>query len=309
MVPLAVPEMVPRLGQRIRRPVLTPVPPACSSSTATSTTWFARMNRSRARTARCPDFLATQLFGNWDIVLIHDLSYGLRMAAGTNRERLRKMFGPVSERIGEPKTWPKDPDAILALLDQLFQKNVMEDNPGATSQRGRDLRSCPVSDAHFRAQPDGRPPGISRLVRLLSWAQSPYIKRSNIAICLLCDRLSELNERLVGSPHVAAIEISMPDAPARQAFVSMVRRPGRPPRQPDQLHSAAARRPHQRPEPGQPGATAGTSREIRDQARRQQPEGPQEGTDRTASAGARRVRRAAPHPRRLRGQRRAFASG
>src|SRR5271157_6607188 len=75
-----------------------------------------------------PDFLATQLFGNWDIVLIHDLSYGLRMADDTNLERQRKMSGRVSERIGESKTWPKDPDAILALLDQLFQKNVREDD-------------------------------------------------------------------------------------------------------------------------------------------------------------------------------------
>src|SRR5262245_6639483 len=38
------------------------------------------------------DFLSTQLFGNWDIVLRHDLSHGLRMSAGTNVERLRKMF-------------------------------------------------------------------------------------------------------------------------------------------------------------------------------------------------------------------------
>jgi len=136
-----------------------------------------------------PDFLATQLFGTWDIVLIHDLSYGLRMAAGTNRERLRKMFGPVSERIGEPKTWPKDPDAILALLDQLFQKNVMEDNPekrvnvGVIFDHAQYL--MPTSELSQMAGPQG-----SRLVRLLSWAQSPYIKRSNIAICLLCDRLS-----------------------------------------------------------------------------------------------------------------------
>src|SRR5271157_4260597 len=131
-----------------------------------------------------PDFLATQLFGTWDIVLIHDLSYGLRMAAGTNRERLRKMFGPVSERIGEPKTWPKDPDAILALLDQLFQKNVMEDDPvrrvnvGVIFDQAQYL--MPTSELSQMAGPQG-----SRLVRLLSWAQSPYIKRSNIAVCLL----------------------------------------------------------------------------------------------------------------------------
>ncbi len=165
------------------------------------------------------DFLATQLFGTWEIVLIHDLSYGLRMAAGTSRDRLRKMFSPVSERIGEPKTWPKDPDAILALLDQLFQKNVMEDDPARRVNVAVIFDHAqylmPTSELSQMAGTQG-----SRLVRLLSWAQSPYIKRSNIAICMLCDRLTELNERLVGSPHVATLEIPMPDSALRQSFAT-----------------------------------------------------------------------------------------
>lgn len=166
-----------------------------------------------------PDFLATQLFGTWDLVLQHDLSYGLRMFAGTNRDRLRKMFGIVTERIGEPKTWPKDPDAILGLLDHLFQKNVMEDDPtrrinvAVIFDHAQYL--MPTSELSQMAGPQG-----SRLVRLLSWAQSPYIKRSNIAICMLCDRLSELNERLVGSPHVGTLEVPMPDTAARKAFTT-----------------------------------------------------------------------------------------
>ncbi len=169
--------------------------------------------------ASLADFLATQLFGTWEIVLIHDLSYGLRMAAGTNRERLRKMFGPVSERIGEPKSWPKDPDAILALIDQLFQKNTLEEDPEKRVNVGIIFDHAqflmPTSELSQMAGPQG-----SRLVRLLSWAQSPYIKRSNIAVCMLCDRLSELNERLVASPHVATIEVPMPDAATRQGFAS-----------------------------------------------------------------------------------------
>ncbi|WP_165234768.1 ATP-binding protein [Aquisphaera insulae] len=166
-----------------------------------------------------PDFLATQLFGSWDIVLIHDLSYGLRMAAGTDREKLRKMFGPVSERIGEPKLWPKDPDAILALLDQLFQKNTLEDDPA------RRVNVAVLFDHAQFLMPTMELSQMAatlgtRLVRFLAWAQSPYIKRSNIAICMLCDRLSELNERLVGSPQVATIEVPMPDAAARKAFAA-----------------------------------------------------------------------------------------
>ena len=163
------------------------------------------------------DFLSTQLFGTWDVVLRHDLSHGLRMSAGTDVDRLRKMFGPLSERIGEPKTWPRDPDSILALLDQLFQKNLMEDDPAKRISIGVIFDHAqyltPSSDLGQLTGPLG-----SRLVRLLSSAQNPYIKRNNIAICLLCDQLSELNERLVGSPQVATLEVPMPDSAARQAY-------------------------------------------------------------------------------------------
>ena len=58
----------------------------------------------------------------------------------------------------------------------------------------------------------------ARLVRLLSWAQNPYIKRNNIAFCLLSDQLSEVNERLVGSPHVATLSVPMPDAARSRAM-------------------------------------------------------------------------------------------
>jgi len=60
----------------------------------------------------------------------------------------------------------------------------------------------------------------SRLVQLLSWAQNPYIKRRNIAVCLLCDHLSEFNERLVGSAHVASLEVPMPDVKTREEYVA-----------------------------------------------------------------------------------------
>jgi len=63
----------------------------------------------------------------------------------------------------------------------------------------------------------GRGPGTN-LVRFLGWAQNPYIKRVNIAFCLIADKLSELNTRLVQNPHVAAIEIPLPDKSERERF-------------------------------------------------------------------------------------------
>ncbi len=56
-----------------------------------------------------PEFLGSQLFATWDVVLRHDLSQGLRIFAGSNIERLRRMVGLLAERIGEPKSWPRTP--------------------------------------------------------------------------------------------------------------------------------------------------------------------------------------------------------
>jgi len=163
------------------------------------------------------DFLATQLFGNWDVVLRHDLSHGLRVYAGSDGERLRKMVGRLAEKIGEPKTWPRDPDAILDLIDRLVQSNLMETDPARRLSLAvvfdHAQYVAPSSDLAQLSGPLG-----SRLVRLLSWAQNPYIKRNNMAFCLLSDQLSEVNERLVGSPHVSALNVPMPDAAQRRSF-------------------------------------------------------------------------------------------
>jgi AAA+ superfamily predicted ATPase len=164
-------------------------------------------------------FLATQLFGSWDVVLQHDLSQGLRVSAGGDAARLRQMIALLSDRIGEPKSWPRDPDAILALLDKLIQGILMTEDPAKQISLGIVLDYAqylvPSADLSQMAPAQG-----TRLVRLLSWAQNPYIKRHNIAICLLCDRLSEVNERLIGSAHVASLDVAMPDAAAREEFVS-----------------------------------------------------------------------------------------
>jgi AAA+ superfamily predicted ATPase len=164
-------------------------------------------------------FVATQLFGSWDVVLQHDLSQGLRVSAGGDATRLRQMVALLSERIGEPKSWPRDPDAILTLLDRLIQSILMAEDPAKQMSLGIVLDYAqylvPSAELSQMAATQG-----ARLVRLLSWAQNPYIKRRNIAICLLCDRLAEINERLLGSAHVASLDVAMPDALAREDFVT-----------------------------------------------------------------------------------------
>ncbi len=163
------------------------------------------------------EFMATQLFGNWDIVLRHDLSRGLRAFAGADPDRLRKMIGLLSERLGEPKTWPRDPDAILELLDRFLERQLMEEDPA------RRLSVAVIFDYAQFLVPSADSTQLSgplgaRLARLLSWSQNPYIKRNNIAFCLLTDQLNEVNDRLVGGPYVATLNVPMPSAEDRRAF-------------------------------------------------------------------------------------------
>ncbi len=168
-----------------------------------------------------PEFLATQLFGSWDIVLHYDLGRGLRPLAGNDPKRLQAMVQYLTGRLGEVASWPRDPDSVLLLLEKLIERNLLEEDAARRKSIG-----IMLDYAQYLA-PDGDPASLSRgqganLVRLLSWAQNPYIKRTNTAICLVADQLVEMNDRLVHSPHVAALAIPLPGREDRQRFCEWV---------------------------------------------------------------------------------------
>jgi AAA+ superfamily predicted ATPase len=163
------------------------------------------------------EFLASQVFGRWDVVLGYDLSRGLRALAGQDADRLRAMSQYLVGRWGEPATWPREPEKVLAGLDAFIERNLLDETANRKSialvfEYAQFL--LPTSDLDSLAQG-----AAARLVRFLSWAQNPLIKRVNVAFVLIADKLVELNERLVQSPHVAAIEIPLPDRDEREQFV------------------------------------------------------------------------------------------
>src|SRR5689334_14289114 len=164
------------------------------------------------------DFLATQVFGSWDVTLSYDLGRGLRPVAGDDGKRLQSMVQYVSGAIGAPNTWQRDPDKLLDQLEALLQRNLLED-----SVQNRKRIAFLFEHAQFllpsgdlATQARGQ---AARLVRFLGWAANPYIKRLNIAFCLISEKLSELSERLVNSPYVATIEIPLPSAEERREFI------------------------------------------------------------------------------------------
>jgi len=161
------------------------------------------------------DFLAEQLFGRWDLVIHYDLARGLRCAAGSNGKRLQEMVTTAAKWIGDLRALPRDPTKALAALDLLIQKNVMADADDR-------LRAAFLIDHAGYVAPAGDRLGLNEqthLVTLLNWASSPYIKRLNLAFVLIDPRLSSIAERLSSNPHVAALEVPLPDAAERTAFL------------------------------------------------------------------------------------------
>jgi len=161
------------------------------------------------------EFIAEQLFGRWDVVIHYDLARGLRCLAGANAKRLQSMVEIVNKWVGDLRQLPRDPIKSLAALDLFVQKNVMAE----PEQR---VRAAVIIDSASFVAPRGDRLGLNeqtQLVTLLNWASSPYVKRLNLAFVLIDPRLSDVNERLSGNPHVAAIEVPLPDEPQRLSFL------------------------------------------------------------------------------------------
>jgi SpoVK/Ycf46/Vps4 family AAA+-type ATPase len=59
----------------------------------------------------------------------------------------------------------------------------------------------------------------SQLVTMLNWAMSPQVKRLNMAFVMVDEKLADVSDRLTGNPHVATIEVPLPDVKARESFI------------------------------------------------------------------------------------------
>jgi ATP-dependent 26S proteasome regulatory subunit len=167
------------------------------------------------------DFLATRLFGTWDVVFHYDLGRGLRVFAGRDGARLNAMHEATAS-LGDPSAWPTAPDKALAALDAFLRQAMLVEAPRAGGGPGpRSVAVIlqhaeylvPAADVATLAAGHG-----ARLVRLLDWAQNPYLKRLNVAFCLLAGHLGDVNVRLVQNPYVATIEVPLPDEADRREF-------------------------------------------------------------------------------------------
>jgi AAA+ superfamily predicted ATPase len=166
------------------------------------------------------EFLAEQLFGRWSLVLHYDLGRGLRVLAGRDEQRLKEMVTLANRKVGDLSVLPKEPAATFALLDRFVRANIM------APQADR-LSLAFILDHASYVFPSGEPGRLSaqassQLVTMLNWAMSPHVKRLNMAFVLMDEKVADLSERLTSNPHVAAIDVPLPDEAERERFVPTV---------------------------------------------------------------------------------------
>jgi AAA+ superfamily predicted ATPase len=80
-----------------------------------------------------------------------------------------------------------------------------------------------VSNASYLF-PAGEPgrlsfPASGMAVNLLNWATSAQVKRLEMAFVFVDERRTDMNDRITGNPHVATIEVPMPEERERLGFV------------------------------------------------------------------------------------------
>lgn len=164
-----------------------------------------------------PEFLATQLFGQWDSVLYYDQVRGPRALAST-AERLAKINQHIERYIGgvEDLRNTREPGRVLALLDRYLELILLKE--------GEKPSVAIILDyAHFIA-PSTAVSHTTRelaanLATLLNWAKSPYFKRVSFAFCLISERLNDLHSSLTQNAHSTKIEIPFPDKQQRLQFL------------------------------------------------------------------------------------------
>jgi SpoVK/Ycf46/Vps4 family AAA+-type ATPase len=163
-------------------------------------------------------FLAEQVFGRWSLVLHYDLGQGLRAYVGRGeQQRLKEMVALANRKVGDLSALPKDPAAAFAVLDKFVRANIM-------AAEGDRLSLALIIDQASFIFPSGEPGRLnpqasSELVTMLNWAMSPQVKKMNMAFVLVDEKLSDLNERLAGNPHVATIEVPLPAERERETYI------------------------------------------------------------------------------------------
>jgi AAA+ superfamily predicted ATPase len=177
-------------------------------------------------------FLAGQLFGRRDTVVLYDRGAGLVFGSGEDGERRQSMRRDFLRTLEAMDTvlgtdWSRkrleDPKVVFDVLDRyILAKAAAPPAPEGEAGGRRSLAAliryaetiAPAVEVGWLTGDLG-----ANLLKILNWANDPAVRRADVTICLLVENLAELNRRVVENPFVAKIEIPLPDEDERREYI------------------------------------------------------------------------------------------
>jgi len=177
------------------------------------------------------DYLASQLFGQRDIVLAYDRGSGIRFLApgdGDRRASMREDLYTTLKAVDSisgtsfATSRPKDPKVVLELLDRYILHKLVE-TPKDGNRKSlaiviRYLETItPAVDGSWLTGELG-----ANLIKVLNWANDPGIRSADVTICLITENLGDVNRRLVENPFISKVEVELPDETTRERYVTQL---------------------------------------------------------------------------------------
>ena len=176
-------------------------------------------------------YLATQLFGQRDIVLSYDRGSGIRFVAPDDSERRSTMQEDFHKTLTAidlvngtsfAKSRPKDPTLVFELMDRYILHKLLD----ATEDGNRKslaivIRYLETITPAIEGSMLGGELGTN-LIKVLNWANDPGIRRADVTLCLVTESLGDVNRRLVENPFISKVEIPLPDEPTRRRYAQTI---------------------------------------------------------------------------------------
>src|SRR5437879_5461531 len=160
-------------------------------------------------------FLADELFGTRDLVVVYDRSGGITLATPEMQKDFMAAVAGYDTLFGTEyaKAVPKDPSRAFPLIESYARVRIADGKSVAVIIDFAET-VAPAGDLGFM-------PGEDRysLVTLVKWAQDPQFLTADFSVCLIAENLAELNPRIGRNPYCANIELPLPSEKERYEYV------------------------------------------------------------------------------------------
>src|SRR5436190_5296153 len=164
-------------------------------------------------------FLVRRLFPERACLLFYDISDGLTFGSGDMQKRFfewLEVYDNIENTNFHTAGPPRDFVRLAPLLRRFFLRVAEEKEKWAGITLIVDFpeKLIPASE-EANASIDER----MNLVTFLKWAAAPELARMDIGVILVTESAAELHADLLQNPHVAQVDIDLPDADDRLRFL------------------------------------------------------------------------------------------